>query len=69
MATEGEKIVPRGARKRPSGLWLRPEVSSGLELKRMASELGLLLPGVDPDECARLLRDMGHPERARKPCA
>ena len=63
--TDGEKATG-GARKRRGGVWLRPEASSGEEFQKLAEHMAALMPGVDPAECARLLRSMGRPERTRE---
>jgi hypothetical protein len=55
-----------GARKRRGGVWLRPEASSGEEFQKLVEHMAALMPGVDPAECARLLRTMGRPELIRE---
>lgn len=63
--TGGEKATA-GARKRRGGVWLRPEASSGEEFQKLVEHMAALMPGVDPAECARLLRSMGRPELIRE---
>ena len=63
--SEREKVAGV-AKQRRGGAWLRPEASSGEEFQTLVKEMVALMPGVDRAECARLLRDMGRPERARE---